>query len=106
MDRLHLLHRDPDRAVADDPVGREVAGEKAAVVCRQVLRLDLVSAGLRSVDTASKLIDQGAIRKNPEAVEVQVIGGVMIPDSTNDRDILRVLARTGARRSLFSMGPA
>lgn len=39
-----------------------------------------------------------ADRRRPEAVEVQVIGGVMIPDSNSDRDILRVLVDELRRR--------
>lgn len=39
-----------------------------------------------------------ADRRRPEAVEIQVIGGVMIPDSANDRDILRVLVDDLRRR--------
>lgn len=39
-----------------------------------------------------------ADRRRPEAVEVQVIGGVMIPDTMNDRDILRVLVDELRRR--------
>jgi hypothetical protein len=58
-------------------------------------RLFQPKPGILYLDESGQM---NANRNDPEAIEPQVIGGVMIPDSENDRTILRVLVSDLRRR--------